>query len=91
MQQTHKILHGVDRVKKETWFTMAGDGQRMTRQATNPWNIRPQLARLDIRKNFFSNRVISGWNAIPQAIQEKQKPRDFKMAYKKHRATVVLS
>jgi hypothetical protein len=91
MQQTHKILHGVDRVKKETWFTMAGDGQRMTRQATNPWNIRPQPARLDIRKNFFSNRVISGWNAIPQAIQEKQKPRDFKMAYKKHRATVVLS
>jgi hypothetical protein len=91
MQQTHKILHGVDRVSKETWFTMASDSQRETRQGTNPWNIKPQTARLEIRRNFFSNRVVNGWNSIPREIQEKEKPKDFKMAYEKHRSTVVPS
>jgi hypothetical protein len=35
---------------------MAGDGERMMRATSDPWNIRQQPARLEIRRNIFSSR-----------------------------------
>jgi hypothetical protein len=32
---------------------MAGEVERMTRAMSDPWNIRKQPARLEIRRNFF--------------------------------------
>jgi len=49
MIQTYKILTKKETVQRETWFKMASEGQRLTRQASDPLNIRPQAARLDIR------------------------------------------
>jgi hypothetical protein len=89
MQQVHKILHGLDKVDKNTWFEMASEGQRTTRQAANPWNLRPKQSRLDIRKNFFSQRVIN--NMIPPEIQGTERAKSFKKAYARHRDSVDQS
>ncbi len=91
MQQVHKILHGLDKVDKNTWFEMVSEGHRTTRQAANPWNLRPKQSRLDIRKNFFSQRVINNWNMIPPEIQRAERAKSFKKAYARHRDSVVQS
>ncbi len=87
MLQTNRILHGVDKVRRETWFSMASGAERETRQASDPWNIRPQAARLEIRKNFFSQRVISPWNQLPLEIKGAKTAS----MYRKHRERMVQS
>ncbi len=63
---TFKILKGVDNVNKSTWFTPASEGQvRVTRMAADPLNIRQQASRLDIRKQFYLQRVVDAWNKVP--------------------------
>lgn len=58
MVQTFKIMKGVDNVDRATWFTPACEGQvRVTRVTTDPLNIR-QASRFDIRRQFYSQRVV---------------------------------
>jgi len=90
MLQTYKgnkILSGKDKVEVDpgTWFTMASDGERVTRMASDPMNIRQQACRLDIRRNFFSQRVIDNWNKVPTAIKNSVSVNSFKNAFKRHR------
>ncbi len=51
----------------ETWFQKVDTSTsvRMTRSAADPLNFNTQAARLEIRRHFFSNRVVEGWNLIP--------------------------
>ena len=86
MTQTFKILKGVDNVDKSTWFTPASEGQvRVTRMAADPLNVRQQASRLDIRKQFYSQRVVDAWNKVTTDIKNSVTANSFKMAYKKHR------
>ncbi len=54
MQQTYRILNGDGVIRLETWFQTA-EGERTMRATSDPWNMRQQPARLEIRRNFFSN------------------------------------
>ena len=65
MIQTYKILKGVDKVEVGTWFEMVANTGRATRAAADPLNIRIPAPRLELRRNFFSQRVPGSWNAIP--------------------------
>jgi hypothetical protein len=42
----------------------------VTRSAADPLNLKQQEARLEIRRHFFSNRVIEGWNEVPSEIKK---------------------
>ncbi len=53
--------------------------------------MKPQAARLDIRKNFFLHSVIDPWNRIPPEFQRKKKTTDIKRDNAKYRDSVVLS
>ena len=64
--QTFKIIHGLDDVKCETWFDLVGaNPTRITRATNDPLNIIGRNPRCEIRKNFFSQRVIEKWNNLP--------------------------
>jgi len=84
MLQTYKIMNGKDNVSRKTWFDMASDGQRATRQAADPLNIRPKAARLEIRRNFFSQRVVEKWNSVPAKVKSAESVMSFKNGYKNH-------
>jgi hypothetical protein len=64
MLQTYKILSGKEKVDPSSWFTMASDSERVTRQSADPLNIRPATPRLDIRRYFYSQRVVDSWNSF---------------------------
>ncbi len=83
MVQTFKIVKGIDRVDHRTWFQLAADGGRATRSADFPLNLRQKAARLEIRRNFFSNRVIDNWNMIPSAVKNARSVVSFKLRFRK--------
>jgi ribonuclease P/MRP protein subunit RPP40 len=70
MQQTYKILSGKEKVVPSCWFTMASDSERVTRQSADPLNIRLETPRLDIRRYFYSQRVVYSWNSVPHDIKK---------------------
>jgi hypothetical protein len=51
MIQAYKFLREVDKIKKGILVFMAS--KRKTRQAADPWNIKSQTARFDVRKNLI--------------------------------------
>jgi hypothetical protein len=84
MVQTFKIVRGMDRVDHGTWFQLAADGGRATRSADCPLNLRQKAARLETRRNFFSNRVIEDWNMIPSSVKNGRTVTSFKLGFKKY-------
>ena len=83
--QTWKIHHKHDNVKESTWFTRSVDtAQRETRVITCNMNLNSKQCNLDIRKNFFSLRVIKRWNSLPIVITNATSLISFKNMYDKN-------
>jgi hypothetical protein len=89
MLLTFKIVRGIDRVDHSTWFQLGAETGRATRSADDPLNLRQKAARLEVRRHFFSNRVVEAWNLIPCTVKNTGTLSVFKRAYKKHRAEMV--
>ena len=81
----HKIMHSEGGLNHEVWFTKASDSDRVTRVAADGLNVKVKNGRLDVRRNFFSVRVTSQWNAVPSHIKKMMPAHLFKRAYKRHR------
>ena len=77
--QAYKIIRRKDNVDPSTWFDLVGtDPARVTRHTQDPDNIRRQQPRSDLRKNFFSNRVVDTWNALPSDVKLSPTVKIFK-------------
>jgi len=86
MAETYKILTGTSNVNWRTWFNKntAADGGRETRSAADPHSLRLPPGRLELRRNFFSLRVVERWNRLPPEVKNAPNVKKFKMAYKHH-------
>ncbi len=87
MCMVRKMMHEESGLDPETWFKKAetARGGRVTRSATEPLNIKVKAGRLEVRRNFFTMRVIEDWNRIPAAGKNITSGYKFKAAYKKMR------
>jgi hypothetical protein len=81
----HRIMHKQNGLEPSTWFEMA-NVQRNTRSGADPMNIKLATGRLDLRRNFFSVRVITHWNAVPKELKSIPSTVRFRAQYKKLRA-----
>jgi hypothetical protein len=81
MQMVHKLMMNENGLDHNTWFERAADSGRATRLTADPLNIKPKSGRLEIRRNFFTIRVIDEWNRIPANIKARKTPSSFKAAY----------
>ena len=78
MIQVYKILHKLDDVDYKTWFlTIAETAQRFTRLSEYSQNLVSTKSKTD-RNNFFSQRVVSKWNALPVNIKDQPTLTSFK-------------
>jgi hypothetical protein len=89
MAMVHKILCGRGSLDSNQWFERAADSVRATRSSANPLNLKVRQGRLDIRRNFFSNRVpvVNSWNDIPSDIRATARSENFQRKYRQLRAT----
>ena len=80
--QPYKIIHGIDDVDRKIWFELYGDTERrVTRTSEQSLCIVASRSNLDIRKHFFSNRIVQQWNALPESIKNARNVKQFKNMY----------
>jgi hypothetical protein len=72
MVQIFQIVKGIVRPQD-----MATDRGRATRSADFPLILMTEAARLEIRRNFFSSRVIDNWNLIPSEVKNARTVTSF--------------
>ena len=84
MIQVYKILMNVDKISEDTWFSRVEQvSVRTTRLAANHLNLYKSRARTELRRNFFSIRVVDHWNDIPIEVRESMNLYRFKKNYDK--------
>ena len=98
MIQTFKVMHGIDDVDASTWFTRVGECHQRTRQAVEvrddgevvqELNLIKPKCKLEVRRNFFSCRVVDPWNLLPSDVQGAADVDVFKERYDKFIAGTV--
>jgi hypothetical protein len=75
MIEVYKLLTGKERVDCSQFFEMAPTDHGLRGHSLKLFTRR---ARLDIRKNFFSNRVVERWNSLSQATIDAPTVNTFK-------------
>jgi hypothetical protein len=80
LAQTYKMIQGKEKLKKELFSHV--DGGR-TRQDGDPLNLKQKPARLEIRRNFFTQGAVKKCIAIP-AVKPAKNVKQFKMNYQKN-------
>lgn len=89
MVQVFKIVHKHDNVDGAQWFQHVSREGYQTRAVADPLNLVQNRSRLDLRRNFFSQRVIEHWNRIPASLKMAANVEAFKRGYKKLRKDMV--
>ena len=77
-------MTGKSNVKHETWFKLASDsvGMASTRSTKGYLNlVQPRDPKTELRRNFFSQRVVSVWNQLPNSVKIASTTNEFKSAY----------
>ena len=62
MVQVYKIMNDIDKVDKDKLFAMS----QYAGTRGHPFKIYKKRFRLNIRGNYFSNRIIDSWNELPE-------------------------
>ena len=78
MIQVWKYLHK-QKPGGEKLFKMSNEQHtRLSRHTFKPWNISRPHANLDVRRNFFTVRVVDNWNSLPHEVQDAEDLNRFK-------------
>jgi len=75
--EVFKILKGYSKVDYKKFFQLAGS----CKTRGNKYKLLKSRSRLDIRKHFFSQRVVNEWNKLPNTVVEAQSVNSFKNKY----------
>ena len=78
MLEVFKILKGFSKVNYKNWFKLATN----SRTRGHCYKLIGSRSRLDIRKKFFSQRVINAWNSLPSDVVQAESVNAFKNRYK---------
>ena len=88
--EAFKTLNGFNRVNKNAWFEISGPEARATRRTTSiaeegeerrPGSLYRRNFNLEVRKNFYTVRVVPVWNALPDWVRQQKTINGFKNAY----------
>ena len=78
--QTYRVLTSKDNVDPSTWFQLyqPKEGEVTTRQTGGYLNVAPQQWKGEIRRNFWSVRVVEPWNSLPDIVKKAESLNCFK-------------
>ena len=83
MVEVYKILKGKVDVSPSLWFTPLENrvGAASTRATSGHCSLARRDAKHEFRRNQFSVRVVSKWNALPDIVKSQETLNNFKNAY----------
>ena len=64
MIELYRMLHGLEKIDS-TKFVTISQGERTRGSSLKLYKKR---CRLDVRKYFFSQRVVNVWNSLPESV-----------------------
>ena len=82
--ETFKYLHGYNDADPHRLFTFVRDRHAKDTRSYASNNLVPEKTSLNIRKYFYSNRVIGTWNDLPAEVKESVSINSFKNNYDRH-------
>ncbi|XP_048853901.1 uncharacterized protein LOC125721830 isoform X1 [Brienomyrus brachyistius] len=74
MIQVYKILTGLDAVQANSYFSISLN----TRTRGHRWKLAGEHFKLDLRKHFFTQRVVRVWNTLPDNVVQAESLGSFK-------------
>ena len=72
--EVYRILNGLEKINPDSLFTRS----RYTNIRCHTMKLEKKQVHLDIRKYFFTQRVIDYWNALPQSAVDAENINQFK-------------
>ena len=75
--EVFKILRGFSKVDYRHFFQLVDN----SKTRGNKYKLVKSRSRLDIRKHFFSQRVVNEWNKLPDSVVEAESVNSFKNKY----------
>ena len=85
--EAYKTVHGLNQLNKDKFFDFVAEKHtRNTRLAEDPLNLRLKSSNTEIRKQFWSQRVVIPWNNLPTEIKHAGSLDSFKQLYDAHLA-----
>ena len=72
--EAFKLLKGIVKLEYSLFFKFSGD----SKVRGHTYKIVKNSFRLDVRNNFFSNRVMDAWNELPQYVVDAETVNSFK-------------
>ena len=89
--EAFKVIKGFSRVERDDWFDLRSremsrptranstieDGEERRKRDV----LYEERAQKEIRKNFFTIRVVQAWNELPENVKEAESINSFKNRY----------
>ena len=78
------MLKGIAKLDYSLFFKLSGD----SKVTEHTYKIVKNSFRMDVRKTFFSNRVVDAWNELPQYVVDAETVNSFKARLEKFYHTI---
>lgn len=82
--EVFKMIKGLNKTDYRNFFTIIQNSKTRGHR----FKLQKNRSRLDIRKYFFSQRVVNVWNALPEIVLESETVNSFKNKYDKYVSSV---
>ena len=79
MIQVFKLMKGIDKVDHSNLFVVANS----ERTRGHRYKVIKSRSRLELRRNFFSQRIVNNWNELPDYVVEGDTVNTFKNSFDK--------
>lgn len=76
--QMFKVANNIGEISLSLKFQRDSTTRNITRNQSEPLNLVKQNSRLEVRKNFFTNRIVESWNSVPSEIKHSTSTDKFK-------------
>ena len=79
--QVYKIMNGYGDIEPDSWFSFVRARHDVNTRTHSDDHILQEKCQRNVRKNFFTNRVVKDWNELPFEVKNASSTNTFKNLY----------
>ena len=83
MIEVWKLLNSHEKVDVSNILSLAGQHSERSLRSSANFGLVQDQARLEVQRNFFSNRVVTPWNQLDPRVKHSKTLDSFKASYDK--------